>query len=245
VARELTYAVGGRPAERAIMTAAMAAVVAGITTREARLEDALRHARGIVAAEVAELRAQLRTVYQALNPSDRTATDPDIAIWASARPRHNSGRQWAQIAERERWIAAWDAALAPAAAPTAPAPDVQMLVDALRLIRNARDYYAAHGEYQPDAGPGRDQCFDDWTADLVDQALTAAGVPPEPAIVESGQVIASAEELAAFVADVARERPEGGACDIACDNCREAARRENDPTIESECIHDHRADPRD
>ena len=46
------------------------------------------------------------------------------------------------------------------------------LTDALKLIRNARDYFAEHGEYQPDAGPdGVHQQFDDWAADLADRAL--------------------------------------------------------------------------
>jgi hypothetical protein len=80
--------------------------------RHQAVEAALRHARGIVASEIADRVAQLRQTYQALNPSDRTATDQDVLIWASARPGHNnSGRLWAQIDERRQWLASWDAAL--------------------------------------------------------------------------------------------------------------------------------------
>ena len=57
--------------------------------------------------------------------------------------------------------------------PVATSPREQMLIDALALIRNARDHYAAHGHYQPDAGPDGDQQFDDWAADLVDTCFQA------------------------------------------------------------------------
>lgn len=52
---------------------------------------------------------------------------------------------------------------------------VQALSDALKTIRNARDYHSEHGHY-PKKGPKDDQCFDDWAADIADNALKLAKV---------------------------------------------------------------------
>ena len=44
--------------------------------------------------------------------------------------------------------------------------------DALDTIRNARDFHADEGRYpDPPYGPGTDQAFDDWAADLADAAI--------------------------------------------------------------------------
>jgi len=44
--------------------------------------------------------------------------------------------------------------------------------DALRKIMNARDYVAEHGSYPaPPLGPGEDQEFDDWAADVAGAVL--------------------------------------------------------------------------
>lgn len=74
-------------------------------TREQRLDAALRHARGIVASEITDLQAK--------------ADDGRIR---DHRHLPQARRLWAQIEERERWIAAWDAALAPAEALELVAP---------------------------------------------------------------------------------------------------------------------------
>ena len=44
------------------------------------------------------------------------------------------------------------------------------LVTALLAIRSARDYHAEHGEYPVDTLK-QDQQFDDWAADVADEAL--------------------------------------------------------------------------
>lgn len=41
---------------------------------------------------------------------------------------------------------------------------------ALLTIKHARDHHAEHGEY-PEGTVGKDQCFDDWAADLAGKAL--------------------------------------------------------------------------
>jgi hypothetical protein len=48
------------------------------------------------------------------------------------------------------------------------APD---MAEALRRIRDARDYHADHGRYPPQFGI---VCFDDWAADIADTVLNAA-----------------------------------------------------------------------
>lgn len=43
---------------------------------------------------------------------------------------------------------------------------------ALRMIRDARDHAGETGEYPPPPlGPGKDQEFDDWAADLADSVI--------------------------------------------------------------------------
>lgn len=49
------------------------------------------------------------------------------------------------------------------------------MLAALRLIRDARDYNAEHGQY-PAGSLGEDQEFDDWAADVAQTAIEAAGV---------------------------------------------------------------------
>lgn len=45
------------------------------------------------------------------------------------------------------------------------------LMDAAKAIIHARDFCADHGHYDPDAPhPGPDQSFDDWAADLLEDA---------------------------------------------------------------------------
>lgn len=50
--------------------------------------------------------------------------------------------------------------------------EITKMKQALTRIRNARDYHAEHGEYpQSPDGPSKDQCFDDWAADVADSVL--------------------------------------------------------------------------
>lgn len=50
-------------------------------------------------------------------------------------------------------------------------PRQERLERALRKIRDARDFYAEHQEWPASGGPGADQGFDDWAADLADEVL--------------------------------------------------------------------------
>ena len=43
-------------------------------------------------------------------------------------------------------------------------------INALKKISSARDYHAEHGEYPPRTVQP-DQCFDDWAADIAEQAI--------------------------------------------------------------------------
>lgn len=47
------------------------------------------------------------------------------------------------------------------------------MLEALKRIRDARDYHAEHGEWPP-AVFGADQEFDDWAADVADAAIAKA-----------------------------------------------------------------------
>jgi hypothetical protein len=82
-----------------------------------------------------------------------------------------------------------------------PAPSQvvsQRAHELLLLIPAARDHHADHGRYPfPPNGPDQDQGFDDWAADVVDEALRllpsqiASQVPPQSSF---DRVIASAVE---------------------------------------------------
>lgn len=50
------------------------------------------------------------------------------------------------------------------------APD---MLAALKAIRDTRDYFAEHNKYPPNT-IGKDQCFDDWAADLAAAAIRKA-----------------------------------------------------------------------
>jgi hypothetical protein len=43
------------------------------------------------------------------------------------------------------------------------------IIDAARAVINARDHFAEHGTYPPDT-VGAGQCFDDWAADVLQNA---------------------------------------------------------------------------
>lgn len=48
------------------------------------------------------------------------------------------------------------------------------MLAALKAIRDVRDYFAENNEY-PANTIGKDQCFDDWAADLASVAINKAG----------------------------------------------------------------------
>lgn len=80
--------------------------------RASVLEKALRHARGIVASEVSSLIGEARDRFIKLAHRHDEYDDQAIRdILKAAQPGSPAGRIWAQIAERETWIAAWDRAL--------------------------------------------------------------------------------------------------------------------------------------
>jgi hypothetical protein len=60
-------------------------------------------------------------------------------------------------------------------------PAIINAVDALQLIRSARDHHAEHGEYPAGFGMTGDQCFDDRAADIAAAALGALGSPAQAA----------------------------------------------------------------
>lgn len=109
-----------------------------------------------------------------------------------------AGREWAK-----REMAAYysarrleDKATKRSARPVRKAPKdarADAMADALRRIRNARDYCAEHGRY-PAGTVGADQAFDDWAADLADSALSGkdtATPPPRVLLYLEGGTIQS------------------------------------------------------
>lgn len=79
--------------------------------RAQTLETALRHARGIAASEVTGLIAAARERFVRVGKHALYPDDAMRDLLRGAVPGSPAGRVWAQIAEREAWIAAWDAAL--------------------------------------------------------------------------------------------------------------------------------------
>lgn len=81
--------------------------------RYVAIEAALRHARGIMASEIADLTRVAM---------DRAGLAPDEHAEFERRGRHYpgtpTGRAWAQIRERQAWIASWDRALEGAGEPS-------------------------------------------------------------------------------------------------------------------------------
>jgi hypothetical protein len=49
-------------------------------------------------------------------------------------------------------------------------PAIERLMNALDRIKEERDYHAEHARYSEN-GPGKDQAFDDWAADIAEKAM--------------------------------------------------------------------------
>lgn len=60
---------------------------------------------------------------------------------------------------------------------------MKTLIEAAQAIIHQRDFYADNGRYdhtEPNHEAEPDQCFDDWAADILQQALRTEGVQPKP-----------------------------------------------------------------